>query len=317
MNFLLRKLLAFGFLLMVLFFSTGAAEVSAGFGITPPYVRNTSLTRNSTYEQQILMVRGDTNVAQKAEISVDAPEIQDWITLVEGDEIKMPTGVQKVPLTVRITVPKDAEFKDYKGYIRIRTLPDDDQVSAGAVSISLGARVDIVLSVIDREIKDFRVRKISVPDLNEGHKFLWLYFPGKINFEMMIENTGNVEVAPSSVEFRIYDRAGKVLFEETKNLGKIDKTAPYATANVVAELPVHLPAGSYMARYRIYNDEEIKQEGDLSLNILPYGTLQTAGFGFLGLSLAHKVSVLLPVFAIIIAGMYLWRARRRIRLEHN
>jgi len=317
MNFLLRKLLAFGFLLMVLFFSTGAAEVSAGFGITPPYVRNTSLTRNSTYEQQILMVRGDTNVAQKAEITVDAPEIQDWITLVEGDEIKMPTGVQKVPLTVRITVPKDAEFKDYKGYIRIRTLPDDDQVSAGAVSISLGARVDIVLSVIDREIKDFRVRKISVPDLNEGHKFLWLYFPGKINFEMMIENTGNVEVAPSSVEFRIYDRAGKVLFEETKNLGKIDKTAPYATANVVAELPVHLPAGSYMARYRIYNDEEIKQEGDLSLNILPYGTLQTAGFGFLGLSLAHKVSVLLPVFAIIIAGMYLWRARRRIRLEHN
>jgi len=317
MNFLLRKLLAFGFLLMVLFFSTGAAEVSAGFGITPPYVRNNSLTRNSTYEQQILMVRGDTNVAQKAEITVDAPEIQDWITLVEGDEIKMPTGVQKVPLTVRITVPKDAEFKDYKGYIRIRTLPDDDQVSAGAVSISLGARVDIVLSVIDREIKDFRVRKISVPDLNEGHKFLWLYFPGKINFEMMIENTGNVEVAPSSVEFRIYDRAGKVLFEETKNLGKIDKTAPYATANVVAELPVHLPAGSYMARYRIYNDEEIKQEGDLSLNILPYGTLQTAGFGFLGLSLAHKVSVLLPVFAIIIAGMYLWRARRRIRLEHN
>lgn len=317
MNLLLRKLLTFGFLILVLFLSTGAAEVSAGFGITPPYVRNTSLTRNSTYEQQILMVRGDTNVAQKAEITVDAPEIQDWITLVEGDVIKMPTGVQKVPLTVRITVPEDAEFKDYTGYIRIRTLPDDDQVAAGAVSISLGARVDIALSVIDREIKDFRVRKISVPDLNEGHKFLWLYFPGKINFEMMIENTGNVEVAPSSVEFRIYDRAGKVLFEETENLAKIDKTAPYATGNVVAELPVHLPAGSYMARYRIYNDAEIKQEGDLSLNILPYGTLQTAGFGFMGLSIAHKVSILLPVFSVIIAGMYLWRARRRMRLDQN
>ncbi len=315
MNRFLQKIFLFVLLLQVLFFSAGVNEVFAGFGITPPYVRNTSLTRNSTYEQQILLVRSDTNVAQKAEISVDAPEIQNWITVVEGSEIKMPRGTQKVPMTVRITVPKDAEFKDYKGAIRIRTLPDDDQVAPGAVSISLGALVDIDLSVIDKEIKDFRIRKIDAGDLNEGTKFAWLFFPGKIRFNMMLENTGNVDISPSKVEFRIFDRAGKVLLEETKNLGKIKKIIPYATETVTAELPTRLPAGSYVARYRIYNDEEIKQEGDISLNVLPAGTLELAGFGFMGLSIAHKISILLPVFAVLIAGIYAWNARRKDRIR--
>lgn len=304
-----RKLLLV-LLIPVLFFSAGLHDVFAGFGITPPYVRNTSLTRNSVYEQQILLVRGETNVAQKAEISIDAPDIQDWVEVLEGTEIMMPRGQQKIPMTVRITVPEDAEFRDYEGSIRIRTLPADGEVAAGAVSISLGALVDIDLSVIDRVIKDFRVRKISVADLNEGSNVGWLFFPGKIRFNMLIENTGNVDIAPSSVEFRIFDRAGKVLLEETTHVGRIDTVQPYGTETITAELPTRLPAGSYVARYAIYNDDEMKQEGDLSLNILPEGTLQTAGFGFIGLSLAHKISVLLPIFAILIAALYMWRARR-------
>ena len=315
MNFSLRNFGVAFLLVPVLFFSTGLTEVFAGFGITPPYVRNTSLTRLSVYEQQILLVRSDADTAQIAEVSVDAPEIQDWIQVVEGDVIKLPEGVQKVPMTVRISVPRDAEFRDYGGAIRIRTLPDNDEVAAGAVNISLGALVDIDLSVIDREIRDFRVRKISVEDLNEGYKVAWLYFPGKIRFDMLLENTGNVDVAPTKVSFRIFDRTGKVLLEETSNIRKIETIPPYGTETVTAELPTRLEAGGYIARYTIYNGDEVKQEGDLSLNILPAGTLQIGGFGFIGLSLAHKISVLLPVFAVLIAAIYVWHARRRSKVK--
>tara|TARA_B100002051_G_scaffold109346_1_gene104200 strand:- start:13858 stop:14775 length:918 start_codon:yes stop_codon:yes gene_type:complete len=294
----------------VLLFNVGFEVVEAGFGITPPYVRNTSLTRNSTYEQQILLVRGDTSTSQKAQISIDAPEIEEWIEIVEGDDIRMPQGTQKVPMTVRVVVPGDADFKEYTGAIRIRMVPDDGQVTSGAVSISLGARVDIDLLVIDKEIKDFRVRKVSAGDLNEGTKKAWLFFPGKINFEMLLENTGNVDISPSKVEFRIFDRTGRVMLEETKNIGKIPKIEPYATESVTAEIPTRLPAGTYIARYVIYNDDEIKQEGDLSINILEEGTLQAAGFGFTGLSAPHKISVLLPIFAVIISVLYLFKSRR-------
>lgn len=316
MNIVFKKLAVLALFIPVFFLSTGIEKAYAGFGITPPYVKNTSLTRNSVYEQQILLVRSETNIDEKAEISIDALDIVDWVQVLEGSEIKMPKRVQKVPMTVRITVPEDAEFKDYQGKIRIRTLPDSGEVAAGAVSISLGALVDIQLSVIDKQIKDFRVRKISAPDLNAGHKLAWLFFPGKINFDMLIENTGNVDISPSRVQFRIFDRAGKVLLEETNNIGKITKIKPYGTETVTAQLPTRLPADSYVARYTIYNGDDIKQEGDLSLNILPYGTLQTAGFGFIGLSIAHKISILLPIFALLIAAIYLWNSRRSKRYRN-
>lgn len=303
---------AFRSLLMMVVATAILSPLSAlaSFGITPPYVRNTSLTRNSTYEQQILLVRGNPNVPLKAEVVIDAPEIQDWIEIVEGTPIPLPRGEQKVPMTVRVKVPADAAFADYAGKIRIRTLPADDAVNEGVVSISLGAQVDIDLSVIDKVIEDFRVRKISVSDLNEGHKFAWLYFPGKINFSMLIENTGNVDIAPSTVAFRIYDRSGAKLLEETEHTGSITKIAPYATEEVVAALPTRLPEGSYIARYAIYNGDEIKQEGELNLSILPYGTLQASGYGFMGLSIAHKISVLLPIFVVMIAILFVIHNRR-------
>ncbi len=310
MNALLKSLLV-----VIIFVLSGAELVFAGFGVTPPFVRNTSLTRNSVYEQQILLVRADPSVPLAASITVDAPEIFDWIEIVEGSEFELPRGEQKVPMTVRVTVPSDAAFKNYTGAIRIKTGAIDDGEGRGSVNISLGAQIDLELNVIDRVIKDFRVRKITVSDLNEGHKLGWLFFPGKIPFRMTIENTGNVDNAPSRVEFQIYDSTGTVLLEETKNKGRITKVKPYATEEVTANIPTRLPAGSYLARYKIYNDDEVKQEGDISVNVLPYGTLQTAGFGFSGLSLPHKISVLLPIFGFIILILMIIQSRRQRRYQ--
>lgn len=310
MRIFARTLLLFA-MVPLLFASLGLNFVEAGFGVTPPYVGNTSLTRNTIYEQQILLVRGNPNTPQRAEIVVDAPGFEDWIEIVEGPNISLPRGEQKVSMTVRVTVPQDAAFQEYKGAIRIRTLPDDGHVASGAVSISLGALVDIGLTVIDREIKDFRVRRVAVEDLNEGSKLFWLFFPGKIRFTMLIENTGNVDIAPSNVEFKIYDRTGTVLLEETKSINRMKRIAPYATGEIVAELPTRLPDDGYIARYRIFNDDVVKQEGDMGLTIMPEGTLQLASFGFIGLSMAHKISVLLPVFSIIIVTLYVIFNRRK------
>jgi hypothetical protein len=64
------------------------------------------------------------------------------------------------------------------------------------------------------------------------------------------------------------------------------------------------------------NDDEKKQEGELTLSILPYGTLQAAGFGFSGLSLSHKLSVILPILSLlVIIGLMIFqmiRSRRKI-----
>lgn len=285
----------------------------AGFGVTPPYVSNASLTRNSVYEQVIYLVRSDPTTDLKATVSIDVPEVNEWFTIVEGNEFLLPRGEQKVPMTVRVSVPEDADYKQYKGNIRIKTGAANDRVAGGAVNISLGAQIDVDLNVIDREIRDFKVRKIGVSDLNEGHKVGWLYFPGKIRFEMLIENIGNVPVAPTDVVFRVYDRSGNVLLEETHRKGKIKEVDPFMMETVYAELPTRLPAGSYLARFEILNDDDVKLSGEVNLSILPYGTLQTAGFGFMGLSLAHKLSVIVPILFILGAFLAVFLRIRRGR----
>lgn len=304
-----------GSLLLILFpalLFTFSHVAHAGFGITPPYVTNSSLTRNSAYEQTILLVRSDPTNALKAEISIDVPGINDWFEIVEGNEFLLPAGEQKVPMTVRVTVPDNADFEKYRGNIRIKTGAPDDSVQGGAVSISLGAQVDVDIEVIDREIRDFKVRKIGISDLNEGREVGWLYFPGKIRFEMFIENLGNVDVAPSEVVFRIYDRTGGILLEETKSRGKIDEIPPFETGTIFAEIPTRLPSGTYIGRYEIFNGDEIKQEGEVNVSVLPYGTLEAKGFGFSGLSVPHKLSIIIPVlfiFLVIILIMLRLRSR--------
>ena len=303
-----------GIIFFVLTLFVMPLEVDAGFGITPPYVRNSSLTRNSVYEQQILLVRSDPTSELNATITIDAPGFEDWIEVVEGTEFPLPLGEDKVPMTVRVRVPDNADFQAYKGNIRIKTAPPPGELSRGAVNISLGAQVDIDLNVIDKEIFDFRVRRISISDLDEGHKFWWLYFPGKIKFSMLLENTGNVPVSPSDVNFKFYNFNGSNLLEETAHTNRIKKIKPFETENVVAELPTRLPPGSYKARYEIKNGEDIKQEGEVTLSVLPYGTTGLPGYGFMGLSLAHKISIIFPaftIFVIIILIIHYSRARRK------
>lgn len=285
----------------------------AGFGITPPYVRNSSLTRNSAYEQTIQLVRNDPTSPLKAEVSIDVPGINEWFTVNEGTEFILPEGEQKVPMTIKVTVPDRADFKNYTGRIKVRTSAPDD-LPAGSVSIALGAQIDVDITVIDKEIEDFRVRKIGISDLNEGHKVGWLYFPGKIRFSMSIENTGNVDVAPSRVVFKLYDSSGQILLEETEHTNRIKKVEPFKAGDVIAELPTRLPAGSYIGRYEIYNGEENKQNGELTVSILPYGTLQAAGYGFMGLSIAHKLSILLPTFVVLsgIVSIILYTRQRKL-----
>lgn len=273
--------------------------VLAGFGITPPYVRNSSLTRNSIYQQTILLVRSDPTTDLTAEVTLDVPEINHWFSVDKGDTFLLPRGEQKVPMTITVAVPDDADFKKYTGNIRVKT--SSANTGGGGVSISLGAQIDVDLDVIDKEILDFRIRKISIHDLSEGHHVGWLYFPGKIRFDMLLENTGNVPVAPSDVVFRIFDPTGRQLLEETHHTNKIEKVDPFDTDTVRAELPTRLPSGFYKARYQIKNGEEVEQTGEVNLNIRPYGELDVAGYGFMGLSLAHKISVLLPITAVLAA----------------
>jgi hypothetical protein len=281
---------------------TWANVVQAGFGISPPLVKSDRLIPGSHYEQKILLLRSDPNEDLKAEITIDASEIEKWISIEPGKEFILPKGELQVPMFVKVDVPKDAEFKNYKGYIRVRT-SSVEAGEKGGVAITLGARIDIDLIVVKEEIFDFLVRRISIPNLEEGLKFWRFHFPGKIKVLMLIENKGNVKIAPSKVTLNVYDLTRKNLLQssEDKTLKKIE---PFETKEILAEFPTKLGVGQYYAEIKIFKGEEISEEGQTIFTIFERGTLPSETKEFLGLSIWIWAIIGIVVLAGIGYGGY-------------
>lgn len=310
-------------LFVITFFYLASAQVAlAGFGVTPPYVNNARLTRGSVYEQRITLVRSDPVDDLETDITITVPEAQAWITVDKGTKFIMPKGAAQVPIMVRVEVPADAVYKDYTGTIRVRTAPlTENTPTGGGVSIALGAQINVNLKVVEK-IYDFEVRKIRITELEEGRRLWGLYFPGKIRFFVTVQNTGNVEFGPTKVCLDIYDSAQETMLERVCNTNKIKRVAPFATEEVVAELPTRLPAGSYRVKYTIYKNEEVAQQSQASLSILPVGTLADyRGYGFDGLSMTDKIKVILaiviPITLIIVLVIVVRRWRRKVRARRE
>jgi hypothetical protein len=285
----------------------------AGFGITPPYVRNDALRPGSEYTQEIIIVRSDPVEDLNAELTLNLPGIEDWFSFDRGMRFILPRGESQVRMNVTVRVPEDAKLADYKGNIRIRT--SSLQAPTTGVSLALGAQIDVMLSVRE-EIYDFEVRRVELFEAEEGYKKWWLDFPGKIKFAIHMENTGNVPAAPAKVVFEIFDTTGQRLLETTENTNRIEQILPFTTKRVFAYLPTRLPPGSYRVRYDIVkNSEYSAQKGELAFTILPRGTISNyEGYGFEGLSTGDKLSVVLPpLFLVGVFFLFLTLRRGRLR----
>jgi hypothetical protein len=290
-----RRIILFAAFLV---FLGSAPHVYAGFGITPPYVRNDKLTQGSTYTQEITLVRGDPVEDLKAEITLNVPGIESWVTIDRGTEFLLPKGEKQVPMKVTIRVPQGAAYERHQGTIRIRTLSPDP---ASGVSIALGAQIDLDIRVVD-QIRDFDVKRVQISEAEEPRRFWWLEYPGKITFTMGIENTGNAPTAPSKVELDIYDKRGNVVLEQTFNTNKVEDVLPFETRDVVAYLPTRLPPSAYLVKYSIYRfEDEVKRSGELTLSVLPHGTLNGyVGYGLDGLSFKDKLTLVIPIGVLLI-----------------
>ena len=294
--------------------------VSAGFGITPPYVNNQRLTRGTVYEQKITLVRSDPVDDLKTTITMNIPGIENWFSIDRGTEFIFPKGTMQLPIVVTVRVPEDAEYKVYDGVIRIRTASADPQ-SGGGVSIALGAQVDVDIEVVDK-IYDFEVRRIRAADVEEGRRRWGLFFPGKIRFFMTVENTGNTDFGPTKVQFDIYDSEMESLKETTFSTNDIEKIAPFATKEVMAELPTRMPPGRYAVKYTVFKNDEIAQQNELVMTVAAIGAVAGyTGYGFDGLSTEDKLKVGaalgVPILLLLLTVyIVIRRSRGRRRRSH-
>lgn len=296
----------FGVGLVFLFVIGLVNPARAGFGIVSPYLENDHLFRGAYYEKEIILVRGEPTEDWKAEITIDVPGANDWISINKGKEFILPKGEKQVPIIVSVKVPKNAEFDRYKGVIRIRTLPL--KLKPG-VSIALGGRIDVDLEVVKEGIFDFKVKHVRLFDIEEG----W-----KIKMAMTIENTGNIEASPTKVYLDLYDSSEKNRLASVENDNRIEKVKPFAFKEVIAEFPNNLKAGAYWANFKIFKRDELAKEGKLSLSILPPGTLpapkSTSALAEIlkGKKWILPVIIILAIIILITIGyLYLIKKKRK------
>lgn len=284
----------------LLFLSLGLTNTAlAGFGISPPYVINENLTPGSHYEAKIVLVRGDPEEDWQTNISFNIPKAEGWISIDKGNQFILPKGEQQVPIFIKVDVPRNAKYGKYKGVLRIETIPVKT-ASPGLVSIALGGQISVNLDVVKNKIFDFKVRNVKVFDLEEGYRNWLGYHPGQINFAMQIENLGNIKAAPTKVIFNIYDENEKNLLE-TVETSKIPKIEPFATEWTVAKLPTKLIPGSYWAKYQIFKNDEVANDGKVHLSILPSGTLphkNNLKFIWIGLAILAVIWIIIGYFIL-------------------
>jgi hypothetical protein len=285
-------------------------QTQAGFGISPPYVRNESLSRGSSYIEKIYIIRNEaeSEEAWRMTITPDVGDIEEWFSIDRGMEFVIPAGEEKFPIYITVDVPKRAKYDHYTGALRIKGLVDKPFDQEGGISLAIGGRIDVDIIVNDFVIEDFIVRGVHVYDMETGYDTWWGGFrKGIIQFGMTIENVGNVDASPSSVELDIYNSTTGELLEQLVNYNKMKKVDAFHEDDTLAEFKTDLPMGSYRAEFRIYKGDEIMRTGDSTLSVLPFGTLPSKG-------LSIWIWIALVVGAIIILGVFFFVFRKRIAI---
>lgn len=250
-----------------------ATATQAGFGISPPYVRTNKIIPGSHFEQRINLLRSSAEEDLQAIITINAPDIESWITIDKGTKFDLPQDELRVPMIVNVDVPNNAPLGTYKGNINIRIAPDEDR-QGGGVAIALGARVDIDLTVTDETFPDFLVRVVTIPRIEMLGKpwnwpiFSWFFY--RIEVMMKVENTGNVKIAPTRVHIDVYDILEKKLLESHDDR-RMEKVEPFAIKEIKATFPTKLGEGGYWGKVKVYKGNSVVRNDKISFTIGPKG----------------------------------------------
>lgn len=244
-------------------FMAWSNTANAGFGISPPWLKNSHLAPGSHYEQDIFLVQSKPDKDVKITVTVESAEqIASWISFQPGTEFVIPAGKQQFPVRVAVNVPKDAGYTTYTG--KIRFVASSSGSGGGNIAIQLGALADISLTVTSEEFSDFKVKHVGIDDLEEG----W-----PIKIRVKLENLGNIKVRPTRIVLKIYDKWHDKLLQEGEPQ-TVDWVDAFATGNIEAAMETSLGISDYFGDFEIFKGEEVIAKDKQRFHIVGKGALE-------------------------------------------
>ena len=275
----------------------------AGFGVSPPAIVNDYLSRGSSFEKIIYLVRGDPNEELQAKVTIDDSPIKDWITIENGMIFSLPKGEKKVPMKVKINVPQDVSYGKYKGIIRVRAVSSEHK--EGQITTVLGGNINVDLTVTEEVFSDFEVKTISVPEVEKGAPVVVL---------VNLENLGNAKTRPSKIHLDIYDLSHRKILRSADIFEIKGWVDAFQTGQVKGELSINLDLGEYWADVSVYKGEERIGFAKVHFRVVPPKEKPiTRKPSFFTLTSLTTVSIILVILVFIIVLIVLLSRKRKTK----
>ncbi len=215
--------------------------VFAGFGISPAEIYNDHLKPGAVFEKEIVISRSEADEDLKVVIETDLGEAESWIKFEPSKDFVFPKNEKRKTIKAIVTVPKNADTKNYQGVLRIKASSLNS--SGSGVSIVQGARMEVTLITTSLNVNILNVKGIRLPDVD---------WQQPLKLFTNIENSGNTEIAPEKIILEVQDLNKNPL--DTQETTKIDKIAPNTTKEIFVEFKNTLTGGEYFGIVKVYAD---------------------------------------------------------------
>lgn len=258
-----NKKLLFSFVLFI--FTLLPAHVFA-ISISPASINiEQSLVRDNKVKQSFTLIKSENNKTSYYKAKVrkgsDFVDFDNDIVKIEKDESR-----SKFIFYIH---PKTAVNGDHQIEFSFVPVEDADTGQQGAVNVSAKAGVSakVNFTVTDEEISRFDVRETKIQDSEEGDKLVMNYG---------INNTGNIDVKPDSIEIKIYKKGNKSkpIYEGVISGEKIPVVGATKDKEFISKLDNKLERGEYVANISFKKgDKLVHEKKDISFGVFPQGTL--------------------------------------------
>lgn len=236
------KLIKLLFLFLILLFPLVVVKpVFAGFGISPAEIYNDHLKPGAVFETEVVISRSEADEDLKVVIETELGEAESWIKFLPSKDFVFPKNEKRKTIKAIITVPKNAETKNYKGLLRIKASSLNS--SGSGVSIVQGARMEVTLVTTSLNVNILSVKGTRLPDVD---------WQQPLKLFANIENSGNTEIAPEKIILEIQDLNKSPI--ETLETTKIEKIGANTTKEIFVEFINKLPGGEYFGIVKIFSD---------------------------------------------------------------
>ena len=279
-------------------------HADAAFGISPPFINADKLVPGSKYVQTIYLVQDQPNEDLRIRTQIELDEtIKNWITVQPSVEFTIPQGQRQFPVTIAITVPKNASLGVYSGTMSFVGAPG----SAGQVTIALGAQVQLNLSIGNDIYRKFSVPIVRPLDIETG----W-----NPRVQIKFNNEGNIPEAFDAATFLLTDKFDAVRLAYVQKAKDFPKTPPFTSQEYILEFPIdfHIGIGEYWGSVQLYQNEQVVAGQKAPFNVLAQGSLASTSAKFW--NALRQAWIPLLVVAALSAGVYLKR-KKALKRKHS